>query len=128
MPRTHKKFWQTQKFKEIQKEWEDKLKDSGFVDAENNNQLTQNSANSYRTKNQVKIETKLRYYELLGQGHNEEKDYRDWVESYIMERRAWGISQRQISRELKDFKQRCGKETIRKIVRHFERKWKIKTE
>lgn len=126
MPRQlAKKFWQTRKFKDLQKEWEEKLRDSGFVDHEKNGFLTQNALNCYRTIDRLKIEAKERYYELLGQFHHEE-DYSCPIEEFVMERLSEGATRRQINRELKEQGLGRTRETVRNIIRFFEKKWQIK--
>lgn len=126
MPRqTTRKFWQTQTFRELKKEWEEKLKNSDFVDAESNGTLRQNAANSYRTVDPVTIENKRRYYELLGHWYHEET-FEDAVADYIMKRRCEGVNIKQIGLELKEKKHKNSRETIRKIIRYFENKWGIK--
>lgn len=126
MPRqTKKRFWQTEKFKELQKEWEKILKASGFKDQEQNGKLTQNAGNSYRTQIPEVIENKRRYYELLGHGHHQE-DFSDPVEKYVMERRSQGAPLKEIRQELRAAGKKNGRETIRKIIRYYEQKWEIK--
>lgn len=121
-----KKFWQTQKFKDLQRIWEFKLKDSGFKDVEDEcKRLRQNSGNSYRTKELTFIEAKQRYYELLGQWQHE-MNFRDYVERLIMERRANGIRIIDISLELKELGERHHVDTIRKVIRQYEIRWQIK--
>lgn len=118
------KFWQTQRFKDLQKKWEERLKNSGFIDHERNGKLTQNAANSYRTQSLAVIENKQRYYELIGQRCHDE-DFSDPVEKYVMSRRAEGIGTKQIGQELKDINQKNSIETIRKIIRFYEKKWGV---
>ncbi len=121
-----KKFWQIQKFKELQKEWENKLRESGFVDVEDDRgKLRQNASNSYRTTNHTLINAKLRYYELLGHW-NHEKDFRDHVERLVMERRANGVMIKDICKELEGMGERCHRETVRWIIQFYEKRWKIK--
>lgn len=125
MPRQMKrKFWQTEKFKELQRNWESRLKTSGFIDAEVDGRLRQNASNCYRTQILSVIENKLRYYELIGHYHHEE-DFSDPVEKYVMERRATGISIKQIGKELKERGKKNSRETIRKIIRFYEKKWQL---
>lgn len=125
MPRQKtRKFWQTSQFKSLQKVWEQKLRDSGFKDAEADGKLRQNAANSYRTKELAVIESKQSYYEVLGQKYHEEQ-FKDQVDAYVIERRSQGVSLIQIRQELKSQGKKNGRETIRKIIRFYERKWRI---
>lgn len=126
MPKQSLKFWRTPRFKSLQSEWERKLKESGFIDVEREGKLIQNAPNSYRTKVEVMIEAKRRYYDLLGQGVHEEPDFRDDVERYIITRRAEGVQIKQIGIELKATGHRNSVETIRLTLRHYEKKWGIK--
>lgn len=121
-----RKFWQTERFKELQRKWNEKLRDSGFIDAERDGKLIQNSANSYRTQIREVIENKQRYFELLGQWYHEEM-FTNSVHNFVMRRRSEGISQKQISRELRDIGEINSHETVRKIIRYYEYKWQIKT-
>ena len=121
-----KKFWQTEKFKRIERIWEEKLRESGFIDVENGNgKLKQNAANSYRTNISQVIESKQRYFELLGHIAHEEQ-FRDEVERIVMQRRSEGATIKEISLELSAQGHRSHRQTIRKIIQHFERKWKIR--
>lgn len=115
-----KKFWTTTKFKKLQSVWEEKLKGSGFVDVETEDgKLKQNSGNSYRTTNHEIIESKQRYFELLGQGVHEE-EFVNEMHRIVMQQRADGI-------RVKDIARNVGRHTdnIRKILRYYEAKWKI---
>lgn len=51
-------FWHTKKFKELQEEWDEKLKKSGFEDIEKNFEHS-------RTANVTKAETNLAYFNGL---------------------------------------------------------------
>ena len=127
MPRqTKRKFWQTEKFKELQKTWEERLRQAGFKDVESNGKLMQNASNCYRTKVQTVIENKQRHYELLGQHHHAE-DYSDPVEKYVMERWANGAKIKEISEELRAVCERSSRETLRSIIGRYEKKWGVRT-
>jgi len=126
MPRQKTKFWQSPAFKELKRIWEERLRESGFIDAEKNGDLMQNSSNAYRTKNEVVIEGKRRYYELLGQCCHDET-FTDEVDAYVMFQRSQGVPIKDIRAALKSRGERSGHETIRKIIRHYEALWKIKT-
>jgi hypothetical protein len=128
MPRPRKKkFWQTEKFKEIQAKWEKKLKESGFIDAEegeNSFYLKQYTSNVYRTKDTSLIEARQTYFELLCQHYSAER-FNDIVAAIIMRMRCDGVETKEISRKLKAIGVRSSTETIRKIRRHYEKKWGI---
>jgi hypothetical protein len=121
-----KKFWQTKKFKKLQNVWNEKLKASGFNDAESEYRLKLPADHCYcwaRTKEER--ENKLRYYVLLGQ-HFHAEEFQDAVDALVMERRAEGIKIKHISEELRQLGERCHRETIRYIIRRYEIKWGIK--
>lgn len=123
-----KKFWQTDRFKELQKEWAVKLEESGFKDAEDKGKhigkMLQKAFNCYRTQVPEVIEAKRRYYEILGQKYHDE-DFFDAVEKYVIGRRAEGVSLMQIRLELRKEGKKNSIETLRKIVRFYEKKWGI---
>lgn len=122
-----KKFWKTESFQALQIKWEDKLKQSGLKDIEDEKKrLKQNAANSYRTTTHTIIENKRRYYELLGHGYHQEKEFRDAVERIVMLLRARGFKIKDICIGLRAIKKRNHRDTIRRIIRHYEVRWKIK--
>lgn len=125
-----KKFWQTKRFKELQREWDLKLAEAGFKDAETstkgNRVLRQKASNCYRQACQVIREAKQRYYDMLGEGYHKETAWVDEVEGFVMEQRAHGVKIKRICEELKDMGERCHRETVRGIIRKYEVKWKIR--
>ena len=123
-----RKFWQSQKFKKLQSKWEEKLRASGFKDIEDEkNRLRQNAGNSYRTTTHVLIENKRRYYELLAQGYHQEKEFRDTVERIIILLRYRGLKIKDICYGLEAINERSHRDTVRKILRRYETRWKIRT-
>ena len=123
-----KKFWQTEKFKRIERVWEEKLRQSGFNDIENaGKKLKQNAGNSYRTVISTVIDGKQRYFELLSQ-HFHDEVFTDEIERFVMERRSQGAKIKEIVIDLKGMgvKRRTHRETIRLIIQSYENKWKIK--
>lgn len=122
-----KKFWKTQKFKALRSEWEERLRQSGFTDIEDEKgRLKQNAGNSYRTTTAAIIEGKQRYYELLCQGYHREKGFRDTVERIVMLLRSRGVKIEHISLGLRAVRERNHRDTVRKIIRRYEEKWRIK--
>lgn len=124
------KFWQTNEFKTLQDEWNEKLNESGFKDAETllgdgDWALKQKATNAYRATHQTIRDGKQRYFELLGSAFNDEQ-FCDWVERLIMEHRADGWTIREISDKLKMLNERCHRETIRNVIRKYEVRWKIR--
>ena len=120
-----KKYWRTQKFRSLQKKWEKKLKDSGFVDMEDAKaRLRQNAGNSYRTRSHTLINAKREYYEMLGFWQHE-TGFKDDVERLVMELKADGIMIKDICLVLKGAGERCHRQTVRWIIQRYEAKWKI---
>lgn len=123
------KFWQTAKFKELERLWYERLESIGFKDAEKtingNSVLKQRASNSYRAAHQIEREAKLAYYNLLA-GYYQQATIQDPVERLVIERRSEGFKIKQISEELRRLEERCHRETIRNIIRKYEIKWGIK--
>lgn len=124
------KFWQTRQFETLKNEWYLKLEEAGFKDAEEDvkgrNYLKQSALKCYRGTSETEIESKRRYYELLGHGFHEEENFRDEIEEFVMEKRMRGIKSVEISKILERVGERCNKDTIRKIIRKYEARWLIK--
>ena len=122
------KFWQTKEFKELEKEWYSRLKEAGFGDAEKEDSglLKQRASNCYRQEDAIRREAKMQYYILLGQALNQETEFRDDVERFVMERKAEGFTIERISEELKNRNERCYRGTIRKIIQKYEARWQVK--
>jgi hypothetical protein len=123
------KFWQTAKFKELEREWNERLARSGFRDAETTVNgrplLKQRASNSYRGATLVERENKRRYYELLGV-HAHAECFTDWVDCVVLHWRATGAKIKTISQILETLGERCHRETIRGIIRKYEMKWGIR--
>lgn len=121
-----KKFWQSNKFKRLEKKWDEILKGSGFKDIEwNRTKLKQTANHNYWGMTQVQIENKQRYWELIRIRFHEE-NFEDNVERIVMARTARGSKQKEICQELATLGHRCHRNTVRKIQRRFEIKWGIK--
>lgn len=125
----HPKFWQTERFKSLERQWYDDLEKAGFKDAEEtvngNSFLKQRASNGYRNAREVERETKFAYYSLLQSFCNEEA-FQDRVERLVLERRSEGAKIKEICEELKKLGERCYRNTIAKIIRKYEIKWGIK--
>lgn len=123
-----RKFWKTDHFKRLREEWYSKLTESGFNDIEKDERLKQRSGNSYRTQNLTLIENKQRYFDLLGQWAHEE-EFKTEIHRIVMERRSQGVKIKDIVLELKRLpwlKRKRHSDTVRCILRSYERKWGIK--
>ncbi len=123
------KFYQTQKFKKLQKQWDEKLKAAGFVDAEkqigDEKELKQDSNYVRRNGNLNTLESKTLYYQLVGEGFNNET-FSDLTCAWIMLGVASGRRMTDIHAGLLGFRCKIEYETVRHIVRRYEHKWKIK--
>jgi hypothetical protein len=127
------KFWQTPAFKELEREWHDRLREAQFKDAEklvNGRLVLRRSANglsdAYRdAPSSIERANKLRYYEILGIGFNS-TEFDDEVESLVLERRSEGTKIKHICEELRQLGERCHRQTVRHIIRKYELKWGIK--
>lgn len=138
-------FWKIKKLDDkLKKEWEKKLKDSGFNDAEKEingeRVLIENTtANSkfgilanYKLAAEVVRENKAEYFRVLYQKFSEEKSFEDSEDRLIMERTAEGRTIKEISDELKEklsnnrVRSKFNRNTIRYVRRRYENKWGIK--
>lgn len=122
-------FWETKNFKELQSLWDDILKDSGFIDIEENvgkdKELKQNSSNVYRSSSSIECEAKLQYHRLLSECA-QKTEFDDEIDRFIMLKRAEGLKICEISDELKKIKQKNHRQTIRYIIRKWEKEWGIR--
>lgn len=123
------KFWKTKAFRELEKVWEERLKEAGFKDSEKINRshrrLKQNASNCYRQAPEVLREAKLRYYELLGLNFYNET-FENPVHKTVISMRKDGFKLKEISFYLKSNGKPNHRETIRKILRFYEAKWQMK--
>jgi len=127
------KFWKSKEFLEEKAKWDQKLKDSGFVDAEK--ELSGKSVliafssdeGCWKNKGLARREEREEYYTALYQCFIKETDFADESDRLIMERTAEGKSKREISDELKEKKQKKhNRDTITYIRRRYENKWGIR--
>lgn len=114
------KFFETRAFKELKNVWDEKLKQSGFVDFEKNEKLKQNSANSYRQANQLLREAKLEYFRLITYKAHEDEHISP-IDLTVMTLRGDGIPIQTIAEEIQIHRQ-----TVRYIIRRYEHAWGIK--
>jgi hypothetical protein len=129
------RYWETKKFKSLQSEWDDKLADSGFKDAEKTlrgKRVLINSSNPYRRFETADVAENQReaiapYYEQMAQmvlSRRFDKALDKFVlEKYILD--YWSIAE--ICRDLKRRgKVPCGRFSIRNIIYKYTDRWKIK--
>src|SRR5690349_18371786 len=103
-------FWKTKTFKELNRYWDEKLKESGFEDIETDLQthkaLKQRATNSFRQQCKLERESKLEYYLRVEASLNEDPsfeqlDFFNHVEQLILIKHAEGKEIIEISRELR---------------------------
>lgn len=129
------KFWKSPEFEAQKKEWEEKLQESGFEDAETEisgeRKLKTYTAGSWcKITTHVQGEAKLKYFMLIAQFVMEERDFDDENDKFIMEKTSDGWSITEISRELRKFPGRLrgkhNRNTIRHVRRRYETRWGIR--
>ena len=120
---------QSKEFRELQDEWYQKLKDSGFQDIEKTvdeeQKLKQRSSNVYRQAPEVVRENKENYFTYLGQ-HIHDEGCDSPVDLHILSRRAEGAKYREIVEELKQMGTPRNRHSVRYIIRRYEKRWGIR--
>lgn len=132
------KFWKSSQFDQLKREWEEKLAQSGFRDAERDiggeRVLRQTADYAFRRRETVAVirECKLTYFTILAQHLAEERNFADEWDRLIMERTAEGKTIKEISEELRAMipqgraRTKHSRDTIRYVRRRYEHKWGIK--
>jgi histone acetyltransferase (RNA polymerase elongator complex component) len=123
------KFWQTSKFKSLQKKWDDKLRSSGFQDAEKTI-----DGEKYLKFDQeyTNADNRWEYFDQL-EKKSLDAVYDSELERIILNRLIAGISQTQLIEDLyqEGIKPRTGKKfsrnTIRNILRKYVTRWGIRS-
>jgi len=130
--------YNTQEFKQLQKEWDERLRLSGFIDIEqtvgDQRVLSQRSSNSYQQDTEWVINNKLEYFQAITYYVNlEDTVFDSEVDRMIMERRADGVSIRSICEALSAvalLTHKSGYEgqryRVRFIIHKYEHRWNIK--
>lgn len=128
------KWWRSERFEALEREWNQILKETGFEDCEKEvagtRVLKQTSDYAYRRKETSEItrENKLTYFMLLAQHVSTEKSFSDESDAIIMMLTSNGWNIKEISTELRKLgKAKHNRDTIRYIRRRYEHKWGIKT-
>lgn len=115
------KFFQTNEFKELSDQWQQKLAESGFVDIENRlGDLKQNAPNSYRQADKLIIEAKLKYFQLISRFLQEDESLSK-LELTVMRMRSDGLQIIQIAKE-----NNIDRHTVTFIIRRCEHAWGIR--
>lgn len=125
--------WRSKEFEALQKEWDERLKETGFEDIEKNiggeRVLKQSSDYAYRRKEHTQVyrENKLSYFMLLAEFLAKERNFDDESDRLIMMRTSDGWTIQEISQELKSLgKNKFNRDTIRYIRRRYENRWGIR--
>lgn len=122
-------FWRKKSFKVLAKEWNKKLAQSEFIDAEvelkDDRALKQRAANSYRQASQLERESRLEYYSLLGHLVSKES-FTDKLEELVMTRHSEGFTNKEIVDEVKRIRPKIHRNTVWYIIRRWEMRWGIK--
>lgn len=96
-----KKFYDSAEFKQLNKEWKDKLEKSGFKDVEREDGCLKTHASNFRSKEFLKnYQSKAEYYYMAAQFLNEYK-FESVIEKTIWEKHSEGIGVRVIAKEFK---------------------------
>lgn len=121
-------FWKTKKFSELYKEWNEILSSTGFIDIEKEingeRVLVQSASNAYRTTEQIKIEAKLEYFNLIGKYTYSER----WMtprDRIIMVKHSEGMMQKDILVELETRGLACHRDTVMRTIARYCRKWNL---
>lgn len=123
------KFYETHEFKEVQKEWEQKLENEGLPDIEkvigNHKTLKQSASNVYRQMEPTRREAKESYFrELSSYACSTSFDCEvDW---FVMTLKADGAKITEICAVLWAFGMRKYRRTVRLIIRKYEERWGVR--
>ena len=135
MDESPKKYYETDDFKALEKEWEAKLKASEFEDAERTvngeRVLKQHAENVYRQADLLTRENKATYFTMIAQRTAREK-FTNPVDKIVMTMLAEGKKIKEIVYFLQEHQHRrrshgpIHRRTVSYIIRRYEQKWGIK--
>ncbi len=128
-----KKFYQTNEFKEISKEWEKRLEQSGLGDIEKDigsfpfgeRALKQNSSNAYRQMEATRRQSKEEYYQQLSSCLHDAV-FDNEVDRIVMILKAEGAKITEICSALFTLGKSRYRRTVRLIIRKYEDRWGIR--
>ena len=136
------KFWQTPEFNALQREWNARLGESGFVDAEKGESerfLKDSASEMFREKTrrhertQILIDSRFQYFQAISRFCLNEKEFDDDCDRFIMESTADGRTIREISEDLRKMvpegkrRTKHNRYTIMFVRRRYEHRWGIRT-
>lgn len=121
-----------EEFEELQNEWYEKLRRTGFVDIEIKKGdvefLKQNSKNRFDGMHPLTREVReIRFTLLRHKVEDENTVYKNKIDKFIMTLHAEGLTQATIIRELRKIGIRRCEKTIFNIIRKYEIKWMIRS-
>jgi len=123
------KFYQTKRFKDLERCWDKKLLDTGFADAERtkNGQriLKQASSNAYRSANIQARETRAEYYRTICYNAYRTTFVKP-IDRLVMTMLADGLTIRKIVGELLRHGIKAHRMTVSFIIRRWEHRWGIR--
>lgn len=121
--------WKTKELRELYKQWEEKLKQSGFEDAEqtigNERVLKQFSTNFSRNEPIEQTLARGRYYDLLRHRLTSVR-FSNGIHRYVMHRVVDGAKNSEIHKELLAKGNPVNIHTVYLIIRRYEHKWGIR--
>lgn len=119
-----------QEFKKLQQYWYKRLEQEGFKDIEKAQEIAheQNFLKEYQSLNSIYRHTKEDYFRLLNQAiHDENTQFRNHIDKYILTRYAEGARIKTIVQELLNLGMSRDRYSVRIIIRKYEMAWNIKT-
>lgn len=123
-------FWRTAKFRVLNREWNKKLEEVKFKDAEidlkGDRSLKQRASNAYRQATLLERESRLDYYLLLG-NLTSSTQFDNKLEELVMVRHAEGATIKEIVEEITKRGMPRERRNIRHIIRRWQAKWGIRT-
>jgi len=124
-----KKFYLTNEFKSLSKEWDQKLESEGLGDVEKSldggRVLRQRSSNVYRQMDRTTIEAKEIYFQQLN-SCLQAADFDSEIDKIVMSLKAQGAKIIEICAYLTEIGKSRYRKTVRLIIRKYEDRWGIR--
>lgn len=130
-----RKYWESREFECLEAEWDQKLKEAGFEDAEEKvkgerllKYRFDRSLFCWKDRDELTHEARQHYFLMLSELVDRETEFAHESDKIIMERTAEGRKISEISKELKTLKKfKSHPNSIRFVRRRYEHKWGIKS-
>lgn len=123
-------FWRTKSFRHLSKIWNNKLKQSDFLDAEielgSERALKQRATNCYNQASELERETRFEYYSFLGY-LAQNTDFISNLDRIIMIMHADGATIKEIVKELDKLNMPRERKTVGRIIRRWQMSWGIRS-